>query len=473
MRRFCLHLKSLLSIFQPWGILLIIGNVAFPSIAQEDTLLPVHNIVTLQDNSADSLPTSPIIIVDSLKEKAYIQTIDSLRRAWDQERQEHEVEINQLHQQIELCQNDINKKQDSILYCEHRIRSIEDSLVGLKMSIAREQEQVSFLKVDSVEGRQRYEKLSTQYRFLQTLNDTLRLQNISIQRQLNEKNVMLERQIAILKEKEEIFAEKELLYKEAINTSDVDKAKLAGNVELKNESLRGKEKEISYLQKSINERDSALLTRDRYVEELISEKNKYYNLSDTLQKQLTEAEKKLLKINEELKYTQKRAKEAEEKIAMSTHRKKKVRVIQGLAMKLYRTPDWDMMPISQSGTYVNSIVNRNAGWAEFDFVTGASVMLIDLSSDSSRFSSDLGIYVGFGGSNLFKNFYVGANYKFLDFFHVCVGINVAEYKVLAAGYEEGDILPVGIAIQTVNEWKIKPFISFSVDLEFLSYMGKR
>lgn len=472
MRRFFLNLKFFLSTFQLWVLFLVIGNIALSSVAQEN-VRTLKDSTLLLNNHADSVPTSPIIIADSSKEKTYIQTIDSLKQTWEQELQWHEAEINQLRRQIDFFQNNINKKQDSIFHCERRIRSIEDSLVGLKMSVAKKQEQVSSLKIDSMDMRQRYEELTAQYQALRTLNDTLKLQNISVQKQLNEKNVMLERQITILKEKEEIFTEKELLYKEAISTSDIDKAKLAGNLELKNESLRSKETEISYLQKSINEKDSALLTRDRNVEELIAEKNKYYTLSDTLQKQLTESEKKLLKINEELKYTQKRAKEAEEKIAMSTHRKKKVRVIQGLAMKLYRTPDWDMMPISQSGTYVNSIVNRNAGWAEFDFVTGASVMLIDLSSDSSRFSSDLGIYVGFGGSNLFKNFYVGANYKFLDFFHVCLGVNVAEYKVLASGYDEGDILPVGIAIQTVNEWKIKPFISFSVDLDFLSYMGKR
>lgn len=433
---------------------------------QQDSLwIPADSVEVMNDLS--------IIAGDTLKEKACYRTMDSLKQAWQSEQQWREMELKQLRLQIELLQRDVKEQKDSVKLLTNIIRYQEDSLMRLKMFLARKQEQVAALKIDSVANQQQYKDLSLKHKMLQDKNDTLKLQNISAQRQLNEKNLMLERQIAILKEKEEIFAEKELLYKEAISTSDIDKAKLTGSLDLKDESLRGKEREIAYLQKSINEKDSALLNRNRSVEELIAEKNRYYKLSDTLQKKLTESEKKLLQINEELKYTQRRAKEAEEKIAMATHRKKKVRVIQGLGMKLYRTPVWDMMPISQEGTYVNSIVNRNAGWAEFDFVTGASVMLIDLSSDSSRFSSDLGVYVGFGGSNLFKNFYVGLNYKFLDFFHVAVGVNIAEYKVLASGYQEGDVLPVGIAIQTVNEWKVKPFISFSVDLDFLSYMGKR
>ena len=127
--------------------------------------------------------------------------------------------------------------------------------------------------------------------------------------------------------------------------------------------------------------------------------------------------------------------------------------------------------------------NKNGGSVEFDFITGASVMLWDLTnlfnshlSDTvstakikrfdQEFSYDLGLYIGFGGSNLFKNFYIGPSFKFLDFFHVALGANVAEYEALVDGLSEGDFLPVGFSIdeQTKDVWKVTMFLSISLDL---------
>ena len=90
------------------------------------------------------------------------------------------------------------------------------------------------------------------------------------------------------------------------------------------------------------------------------------------------------------------------------------------------------------------------------------------------FAYDLGFYVGFGGSNLFKNFYVGTSFRFVDFFYFTAGVNIAEYQVLAEGRRSGDVLTHGEGIDdiTAKAWLLKPFMSLSIDLDFLSYIKK-
>ncbi|MDR0790521.1 MAG: hypothetical protein LBO06_06975 [Bacteroidales bacterium] len=352
---------------------------------------------------------------------------------------------------------------DSIIETEFlkaQITLLSDEIDSIKVIISTQKEQIS---------RMESEKYA-----LQRINDTLELINGEFRTQLNDKNLLLEEQIKVLQQKEILFAEKELLYKEAISNSNIDKVKIEGSLQAKNASIAGKEKEIEYLEKSIGDKEKSIGEKDRQLSVATSEKDKYSQMTDTLREQLVIAEKELLKINEELKYTKKRADEAEAKIAQAVSRKKKVRVIQGISMRFYPIPEWDIMPfIDTDGKLHNKIVNRNDGFVEFDFVTGASVMLLDFNKPNDRFSSDLGLYVGFGGQNLFKNFYVGANYKFLDFFHLTCGLNIAQYHLLADDYKVGMQLPDGFAIQTKKQWKVTPFISLSLDLEFLSYIGKK
>ena len=89
------------------------------------------------------------------------------------------------------------------------------------------------------------------------------------------------------------------------------------------------------------------------------------------------------------------------------------------------------------------------------------------------FAYDVGIYVGFGGSNLFKNFYVGPSFRFVDFFYFTVGVNIAEYNVLVSGYDEGSVLKSEtIDDVTAKSWLLKPFLALSIDLDFLSYIKK-
>lgn len=309
---------------------------------------------------------------------------------------------------------------------------------------------------------------------LHLMNDTLTVVNNEINKQLSEKNALLEEKIRILQQKEILFAEKEQLYKEAISNSNVDKAKVEGLVETKNASIEGKDKEISLLQKSINEKENHISTKDMQLKQMSAERDKYFMMSDTLREQLKEAQIVILKREEELKYTKKRAEEAEAKVERATGRKKKVRVIQGLAMHFSPMPDWIIRPrINPAGEYKNFIENANAGTVDFDLVVGASVMLLDLTKNGEKFTQDLGIYVGFGGNNLFKNFYLGPSYKFLDFFHLSIGVKMAQYTVLADDYKVGDELPVGWAIPTAKKWIITPYISLSFDLDFISYIGKK
>lgn len=345
--------------------------------------------------------------------------------------------------------------------------SLEFELISLKFEIEELYSQIE--KLDQL-----VVKLKSRNKELHLMNDTLTVVNNEIKQQLNEKNALLEEKIRILQQKEILFAEKEQVYKDAISTSNIDKAKIEGLVEAKNASIEGKDKEISLLQKSINEKENHISNKDKQLSLISEERDKYFRMSDTLREKLKAAQIVIMQREEELKYTKQRAEAAEEKVLLATNRKKKVRVIQGMAMRFFPTPDWDIMPRALGNSeYENIIVNRNSSKVDFDLVVGASMMLLDLTKPGQKFSQDLGIYVGFGGNNIFKNFYVGPSYKFLDFFHVSAGVNVAQYTMLADGYEEGSVLPAGWSIQTTKQWKVTAYFSLSFDLDFISYIGKK
>lgn len=291
---------------------------------------------------------------------------------------------------------------------------------------------------------------------------------------------------------------KNLLQKDLDSLILVNKAlrDQVSQLEMKVERLE--EKQQFYEEKEWFYKVEAMRDLRENNEKLLIEKNLYQHTSDSLRLRLNETEKTIIRTNEELKYTQQRAKDAEAKISNATARKKKVCAIQGIAMKTFRTPNWSLAPdkiMDDDGTVRvgYKIVNKNGGDVEFDYTAGAYVMLWDLTrkpkpveidSISKKlleikkfdqdFSYSLGLYVGFGGSNLFKNFYVGPSFKFLDFFHLTAGINVCEYEMLTGTYQEGDELPAGFSLtdQISKVWKPKPFVSLSFDLDFISYIKK-
>ncbi|MCK9163361.1 MAG: hypothetical protein M0O93_03320 [Bacteroidales bacterium] len=375
-------------------------------------------------------------------------------------------EYNNAKAELEQMKNEIDKM-DSIIYVyNNKSKELSDIISKLKYQY----------KEDTIKYSKEIDRLKINEYNLKQINDTLAMLNQEYRNQLNDKNRLLEEQIRKFQEKELLFAEKEKVYREAINNSNLDKVKIEGLVNSSNEKILGKEKEIDLLQKNINEKESAINNKNQTLNKITEEKEMYYKMADTLRSKLVEAEKEILKINEELKYTKKRADEAEAIIAAATNKKKKVRIIQGMAMRFFPTPNWDIVPRANSNNdgYENIIINRNSSKVEFDFVTGASVMLLDLTKPDAKFTSDISVYVGFGGANLFKNFYFGGAYRFLDFFSVSAGVNVAEYTILAENFnKEGDALKPGWSIQTTKEWKVTPFVSLSLDLEFLSYMGKK
>ena len=150
--------------------------------------------------------------------------------------------------------------------------------------------------------------------------------------------------IKILQDKLQLAEEKDQFYKSILSSSGVDKNKLE------------------------------------------ADRDHYRHIVDSLQGQVRQCELDNVRKEEANKYLAQRAKDAEGKVAEATNKKKKVRAIQGIAMRFYRTPNWEvrLQPATETGTYNKVLRNRNAGNIEFDFVTGASVMLWDLTKFFNR-----------------------------------------------------------------------------------------
>lgn len=305
------------------------------------------------------------------------------------------------------------------------------------------------------------------------LNEALNRKIVELGAELHAKNNYLEEQLRIQKEKEQLFSEKEQLYREAINSSLIDKVKLEGLISAKDSRLDGKEREIDLLQLSIDEKNRDIQSRNSEIQKIVTDKAIADRRIDTLRTTLTEAEKSLVKTGEHLKYTELKLKDCENRYATVTNKKKKTRVVQGFAIKAYRTPDFALAPKDAANPGLYVITNKNTSDIEFDFVTGASFMLKDLSKPNASLTYDMGFFIGFGGNNLFKNFYLGPNFKLFDVLHVNLGANVREYEALKEGFNVGDKLDAGIAIPTTREWKIKPYFGITFDLELLTMIGKR
>ena len=292
-----------------------------------------------------------------------------------------------------------------------------------------------------------------------------------------------------------ICQERDTLCQKNVDSLTLVNKELEGQVKKLEQQLeRLEEKQKFYEEKESFYKVEMMRDLRETNEQLLTEKEKYQRMTDSLRNSLIEAEKTIIRNNEEIKYTQQRARDAEAKVNAATNKKKKVCAIQGIAMKTFRTPNWSIAPDKiEDGTIVYRIVNKNGGDVEFDYTAGAYVMLWDLTKKRDAivndtvnkkhleikkfdqdFSYSLGLYVGFGGSNLFKNFYVGPSFKFLDFFHLSAGFNVCEYEMLTGNFQEGDILPVGLSLtdQISKVWKAKPFVSLSFDLDFISYIKK-
>ncbi len=357
---------------------------------------------------------------------------------------------------------------------------LRDSINTIHYMLNKEHSRSALYKMqlDSVKSEMksisdRLESLKRRESELVPLNEALNRKITELGAELHAKNNYLEEQLRIEREKEQLFAEKEQIYKEAINSSLIDKVKLEGLISAKDTRLGGKEREIDLLQLSIDEKSRDIQSRNSEIQKIVTDKAIADRRIDTLRTTLTEAEKDLVRKGEQLKYTELKLKDCEGRYANVTNKKKKTRVVQGFAIKGYRTPDFALAPKDANNPGLYVITNNNTSDIEFDFVTGASFMLKDLSKPDAALTYDMGFFIGFGGNNLFKNFYLGPNFKLFDVLHVNVGVNIREYEALKSGFNVGDKLDAGIAIPTTKEWKVKPYFGITFDLELLTMIGKR
>jgi len=263
--------------------------------------------------------------------------------------------------------------------------------------------------------------------------------------------------------------------KELKSASELKQVKLEGKLDVHNTKLEGKDREISYLKKSLEEKELIINQKSGELAAFYREKDNSLRIIDSLARALNQKELEFIKISERLKIIESQYNEMVAKQTAAANKKKKIRFIQGVGLKTYRTPDWQLAPESASSTSIYVITNKNAGKVDFDYVTGISLSLYDLAKEDSKFTHDAGIFVGFGGQNLFKNFYIGPSFKVFDFFHVNLGANIAEYQQLKSGFSEGDPLPVGWSVSTitVKEWKTNLYFGFTIDLELLSNIPKK
>jgi len=316
-------------------------------------------------------------------------------------------------------------------------------------------------------------KLKKKNELLRPLNRELSDQIQNLQNKVDSQSVMLDRQIQKIKEKEQLYAEKELIYQKAIQESKIDLVKLEGQLAAKNSQLSGKEREIELLAESISDRKDAIQDKNEEIR-LIRDKRQSASVQlDTLKDYLRETEKDLLLTKQELKYSKKEIKALKKRIHDLTNKEKTIRLVQGIGIRNYRSPLYSLKPESSDNPDSYVITNENAGDYEFDFVTGATFKLFDLSADDAKFTSDVGFFLGFGGKNLFKNFYIGPNIKLFDVIHINAGLNVAEFRSLKSGFNEGDRVPQGSSIPTVSQWELTPYFGLTFDFSLItSIAGK-
>ncbi len=390
----------------------------------------------------------------------------------------------------------INYAEDSAAMAK-RIKTLQTMLVNAQAQLAETKsssDSIAKMKQIIAKQLQTVEGLRKSLRSNVRLKDSLLSANSELVRQLDEKNNQLIEKVRQLQAMEMRVVRSESTYRDSMGNTRVETTRMEGLIKAQEVNIEAKKREVEYLRRELSMRDTEIFNQKANYRRVRDDRDHYLHLSDSLRNKLMDVEKIIIQKDEELKYTKKRAEDAEAKINSATNKKKKVRVIQGIAMRFYRTPDWYIRPSKNADGVVEYLItNKNSGNVEFDFITGASVMLWDLTPYFHKkhketqpgqgvnfkrfdqdFTYDLGIYVGFGGSNLFKNFYFGPSFKFMDFFHFTLGANVAEYQVLAGDYKEGDPLPSGFSIkdQIVDKWKVNFFLSLSLDLDFLSYIKK-
>ena len=142
-----------------------------------------------------------------------------------------------------------------------------------------------------------------------------------------------------------ICQERDTLCQKNVDSLTLVNKELEGQVKKLEQQLeRLEEKQKFYEEKESFYKVEMMRDLRETNEQLLTEKEKYQRMTDSLRNSLIEAEKTIIRNNEELKYTQQRARDAEAKVNAATNKKKKVCAIQGIAMKTFRTHKWSIAP---------------------------------------------------------------------------------------------------------------------------------
>jgi hypothetical protein len=313
-----------------------------------------------------------------------------------------------------------------------------------------------------------------------TRSDTLEQQRLRLKQmlvdqkqQMLELNTQLEAKLQLLREREFQLSTCQAKLKDAESAASLNQARLEGKLDVNTTRVEAGEREIAYLKESMKEKDRIIAEKTEELDGFYHDKSNSLRIVDSLSRSLNSCALESARISERLRIIEGQYNEMLAQKTAAQNKKKKVRFVQGVALKSYRTPDWQLAPQSSSTTATYVITNKNAGKIEFDYITGVSLSLYDLSKPDGKYTYDAGLFLGFGGTNLFKNFYISPSFKAFDFFHFMLGVNVAEYQQLQGGFSEGDALPPGMSIPTVKEWKANMFLGMTIDFELLSNIPKK
>jgi len=364
---------------------------------------------------------------------------------------------------------------DSLAMAKEALSDQAKRLTANKLAVER-------LKAESLKLNQQILNLQMEKETLHETNNSLSEKTIELQKSLVEKEELLQKQIKAIDEKENILAEKEAIYKDAMYSKKIDSLELASLIREKNVELEGKLKELSLLEKNINEKESSIKTTSSELEALRSKAEKTETeisiLKDentTLQVEITKKDKDIEQLTQKIEFLDKDNERIKKELddCINKDKRKKVRVVQGIAFKTYRTPQYELAPKDVNNTNVYVINNKNSGNIELDYFTGASIKIIDIKPEKYKQTTDLSLFIGFGGKDLFKNFYFGPNIMLFNVIHVNAGINFREYEVLKSGFSEGDIMPLGTPIPLNNNWKMNGYVGITLDLTVFASIAKK
>jgi len=146
-----------------------------------------------------------------------------------------------------------------------------------------------------------------------------------------------------------------------------------------------------------------------------------------------------------------------------------MKIVMGTGLYRFRTPEYALVPKGPDEPETFVIRNTRSGKWENDFVSGLAFLVWDPSpADAKTQKLAAGPFLGFGGRNLFSNYYVGGFVMVYAFF-LHAGTNIHEFKSLQTSFPEGSELKIGTPIPTTQEWKAwNPYIGFGLDLEVLA-----